>query len=96
MMDSPESYASQFAQAPYTELIAARDELIQEMREYERESLDPTPKPLQFETRPSPADIYSSSFLYLIELSKLMASRAYEITGEDWEEDEDEDIEEDE
>lgn len=92
-MIAPESYVLRYKDSPYTDLIKARNELIEKMQKLEHGFLNP-PDTLEAEMClcPSPSTIYSVYFDYLIELTKLMASRSHEITGDEPWDDDDEDF----
>lgn len=76
MMISPESYAVGLQEKTYNELLAVRDELIDEIREYEKPSVLYDP---QISVGPSPEVVYQMNLMYLAEVCKLIAQKYSEI-----------------
>lgn len=82
MMISPESYIAQFEDAPYSELIRARAELVAELAEPESYfELGQQEEPY-IAVSPSEDTRYKMGLEYLAALIGLMVERAPELTGE--------------
>lgn len=82
MMISPESCIAQFEDAPYSELIRARAELVAELAELESYfELGQQEEPY-IAVSPSEDTRYKMGLEYLAALIGLMVERAPELTGE--------------
>lgn len=80
-MISPEAYVAQFEGRSYSELIAARDALVADLREQEAALRSPSAD--ECVTRcPSPGVVYATSLECLAALCSHMARHAHAFTGE--------------
>ena len=71
MMISPDTYAEMFADKSYAELIKERDELIESIRDFEKNSADEE----AYMICPSPDVIYQMNLEYLSELCRLIREK---------------------
>ena len=76
MMISPESFANGLLEKTYIELLAVRDELFDEIHEFEKPSMKYDP---QISIDPSPEVVYQMNLLYLGVVCKLIAQKYSEI-----------------
>ena len=72
MMVSPDSYVSEFADKTYEEILAEKDRLVKEIKEYENKSQDLEPPVF---ISPSPDTRYKVNLLYLAEICKLLEKK---------------------
>ena len=93
MMVSPESYIAQFGDAPYSELIRARAELVAELAELESYFELGQREEQYIAVSPSEDTRYKTGLEYLAALIDLMIERAPELTGEEFAAHEDDDEE---
>lgn len=93
MMVSPESYIAQFEDAPYSELIRARAELVAELAELENHFECGSQECPSIAVSPSEDTRYKTGLEYLAVLIDLMIERAPELTGEEFAAYEDDDEE---
>ena len=82
MMVSSESYIAQFEDAPYSELIRARAELVAELAELENHFECCSQEWPSIAVSPSEDTRYKMGLEYLAALIGLMVDRAPELTGE--------------
>ena len=67
-MISPEYYAEQYKDSSYEELLRIRDELIKNIRAFEKGKIDKS----AYMILPSPSTIYQMNLQYLAEMCKLI------------------------
>ena len=84
MMVSSESYIAQFEDAPYSELIRARAELVAELAELENHFECGSQECPSIAGSPSAGTRYKTGLEYLAVLIDLMIERAPELTGEEF------------
>ena len=68
MILSSEAYILQYANYSYEDLIVVRDELIEDIKEYETGNIHPK----AYSTKPGPEEIYQRNLEYLVEITKLI------------------------
>ena len=75
MMISPETYIARYRTAPYTELIKARDRLISNIREFEKNETAGDRSGPEWTYCPSPDVVYQMNLEYLAGICRLMQER---------------------
>ncbi len=72
---SPETYAMQFEDAPFEELLKERSRLIKEMKGFEKMVMRDEAKGPEWMIMPSPDTVYQMELEYLAKLCPLIAER---------------------
>lgn len=80
MMVSPGTFIMNYSKCSYAELIKVRDELINEIREYEQQEMTGNRNSEEWMIMPSPDVRYQMNFDYLAELLRLMSEKYQEDT----------------
>ena len=75
MMISPENYVSRLKNAPYTELMRERDELLESVQQYEGKEMIGDRSDEGWLQYPSPEVIYQMKLEYLAALCSMMHER---------------------
>ena len=72
MMISPENYVSRLKNAPYTELIRKRDELLESVQQFEGKEMIGDRSDEGWQGWPSPEVVYQMELEYLAALCSMM------------------------